>query len=48
MVHPLTGTSEAPDGNGRQALRCIGIGVCIPLEVEMKATDDDCRQAACI
>ena len=46
-MHPLTGSSEAPDRVGRQALRDIGIGVCIsPLQVEMKVADDDGGKAA--
>ena len=41
----LTSSSEAPDGYGRQVLRGIGIGVYVPLEVEVKAADDDCGKA---
>ena len=47
-MYPLAGNSEAPEGNGRQALRGIGIDVCVPLQVEVKAADDDCGKAACI
>ena len=47
-MYPLTGSLKAPNGIGRQALPGIGIGVCIPLEVEVKAADDDYRKAAYI
>ena len=48
IVHPLTGSSEAPEGNGRQSLWCIAIGVCVPLEAEVKAANDDYRKAVYI
>ena len=48
-MHPLTGSLEAPDGNGRQALRGVDIGVCIPpLQVEVTVADDNCGKAAWI
>ena len=47
-MRPLTGSLEALEGNGRQALRDVAIGVCILLEDEVQATYDDCRKAACI
>ena len=48
-MYPLTGSSEAPNGNGSQVMGGTAIGVCVPLlEVEVKPADDDCRKAACI
>ena len=48
-MYPLTGSSEAPNRNGRQVSRGVAIVVCVPLlEVEVKAADHDCRNAACI
>ena len=48
-MDPLTGSSEAPEGNGRQALRGIGIEVCVPsLQVKVKAADDYCGKTAYI
>ena len=47
-MRPLTGSSEAPKGNGRQSLQSIPIRVCVLLEVEVKVTYDDCRKAASI
>ena len=49
IMHPLTGSLGVPKGNGRQGLQGISIGVCIPpLQVQVKAADNNCRKAVYI